>query len=153
MRNILIGFCLFMSSQLAFGSSTTTQESNNIAMIKELFTEYAEKLDNSKLDNYFSKNFILVSNNEQDNYAKFKKEQTLLFNNLKSFKLLSMDDLIAKDDKVVGRVSLKLTPKSGAPKIYYDIFIAQIKDHKIEKMWEVLYPSWDEKWLTTAEKK
>jgi hypothetical protein len=142
-----------MSSQLAFGSSSTTQEFNNISLIKELFNEYAEKLDSSKLDNYFSKNFILISNNEQDSYAKFKKEQTLLFNNLKSLKVLSIDDLIAKDNKVVGRVSIKLTPKSGEPQIYYNIFIAQIKDHKIEKMWEVLYPSWDEKLLTTAEKK
>jgi len=153
MRNVLIGLCLFMSSQLAFGSSSTTQEFNNISLIKELFNEYAEKLDSSKLDNYFSKNFILISNNEQDSYAKFKKEQTLLFNNLKSLKVLSIDDLIAKDNKVVGRVSIKLTPKSGEPQIYYNIFIAQIKDHKIEKMWEVLYPSWDEKLLTTAEKK
>jgi hypothetical protein len=152
MRNVLIGFCLLLSSQLAFGSSSTPQEAKNIALIKALFTEYAEKLDSSKLDNYFSKNFILVSNNEQDNYAKFKKEQTLLFNNLQSLKMLSIDDLIAKDNKVVGRVSLKLTPKSGEPQVYYDIFIAQIKDHKIEKMWEVLYPSWDEKLLTPAEK-
>lgn len=152
MQKLLFGFCLFMISQLTFGSASTTQENNNIALIKELFTEYAEKLDSSKLDHYFSKNFVLVSNNEKDNYDTFKKEQTLLFNNLKSFKLLSIDDLIAKDNKVVGRVSMKLTPKSGEPQIYYDMFIAEIKNQKIEKMWEVLYPSWDVKLVSTAGK-
>lgn len=147
MKKLIFGFCIFICSQLAFGSSSSAQENANISLVKEMWSEYAEKLDNSKLDSYFSKKFILHSNDEQETYDQFNKEQATIYNKLKSLKVTSYDDLIAKDDKVIGRVAIKLTSKQGKSKTYNIIFIAAIKDHKIETIWEVTYPDWDDKLL------
>lgn len=151
MKNLLIGICLLMSSGFAFASATTTQENSNLALIKDMFSQYAEKLDNSKIESYFSKNFQLVENNEKEKYEDFKKEQDTIFKSLKSLKILSYEDVIAKDDKVVGRVSMKLNAKNGQSKTYYVMFVATIKDNKIEKIWQLVYPNWDEKFLTQKE--
>ncbi len=152
MKNLLIGLCLLMSSGFAFAGSTTTQENANLALIKEMFSQYAEKLDNSKIEFYFSKDFQLVENNEKEKFEAFKKEQETIFNSLKSLKILSYEDVIAKDDKVVGRVSMKLNAKNGRSKTYYVMFVATIKDNKIEKVWQLVYPNWDEKFLTSTDK-
>ncbi len=147
MKKLIFGFCIFICSQLVFGSSSSAQENANIALVKEMWSEYAEKLDNSKLDTYFSKNFVLHSNDEHETYDQFNKEQSIVFNKLKSLKVTSYDDLIAKDDKVIGRITIKLTSKHSKSKTSNIIFIATIKDRKIEKIWEVTYPDWDDKLL------
>lgn len=152
MKNLLIGLCLLMCSGLALASTTTAQENSNMALIKDMFSQYAEKLDNSKIESYFSKNFQLVENNEKEKYEDFKTEQENIFKSLKSLQILSYEDVVAKDDKVVGRVSMKLNAKNGQSKTYYVMFVATIKDNKIEKIWQLVYPNWDEKFLMAAEK-
>ena len=148
MKNLLIGLCILLCSELTFASGSSAQESANVALVREMWAEYAEKLDNSKFDIYFSKNFQLVDNNELEDYEKFKKEQEVTYKKLKSLKVVSIDDLFAKDDKVAGRVAIKLSSKNGRVQTYYVIFIAAIKDKKIDKIWEVTYPNWNDKLLS-----
>ncbi len=147
MKNLIIGLCILLSSELTFASVSSPQENANVALIREMWAEYAEKLDNSKFDIYFSRNFQLVDNNELENYEKFKNEQEVIYKKLKSLKVISTDDLFAKNDKVVGRVAIKLSSKNGRAQTYHIIFIAEIKDNKIEKIWEVTYPNWNDKLL------
>jgi len=89
----------------------------------------------------------MVDNNEQENYAEFKKANEMIYKKLKSIKVLSYDEFIAKDDKVVVRMSMKLTSKNSRAIIYHIILIATIKHGKIEKIGEVTYPTWDDSLL------
>lgn len=146
MKNLIIISFFLICIQFCFAQSTPlTEEEKNIKIFKEMFSEFAEKRDMSKIDHYYSNDFLLDSNHKIYDYPVYKKQQTDIFKTLKNLKVINYDDLFAKNDKVVSRMTIELTNKDSKVDTYYVILIAQLKNNKIYRIWEVTYPSWSEK--------
>jgi hypothetical protein len=120
-------------------------ETANMQLVKEMFSQVSEKRDISKIDAYYSQDFMLVSNNDSFNYKVYKKQQADIFKILAKLEVLHYDDMFAKNDKVVANMAIRLTLKNKTTHTFYVMLIAQIKDHKIYRIWEITYPTWSDK--------
>lgn len=140
----LLIFLCPLSICYAYKNSTSI-EKKNIAIVKEMFSEFAEKLDVKKLDIYYTKNFILESNGERYSYQEYKNLEEKIYRTLKSLKVTKYDDIFSTSNKVVSRMSIKLTHIDGKTNEFQIILIALIKDNKIDRIWELTYPSWSDK--------
>lgn len=141
---------IFFNSSFVFAhvnnvSPQTIQENNNVNLVKKMFSDFAEKRDINTLDQYYSKTFVLISNHKNYDYSVYKRQQRDIFQKLKSLQVLSYDDIFAKDNKVVSRMTIRLIMKNGDAHTFYVIFIALIHDKKIVRLWEITYPSWSDK--------
>lgn len=66
-RIFILCYFLFLFSGFSYADEKTvmTEENKNISVVKEMFSEFAEKLDINKLDTYYSKDFVLESNGKK----------------------------------------------------------------------------------------
>jgi ketosteroid isomerase-like protein len=126
----------------ACGDSAAAGE-KNIATIKAMFTEFAEKRDVSKMDNYYTKDFKLESNGTTYNYQQYKEMHEGFFKTLKSLSVTRYTDMFATADKVASRMWIKLVNASGDSHEFQVVFIAGMKDGKIDRLVEVTYPAWN----------
>ena len=138
-------FFLLLTYTLFATAASTSQETKNIQLLQGLFTQVSEKLSMRHFDDYYSPTFVLVSNNTTYPYAIYKSQQADIFKQLKQLKVLNYDDIFAKNDKVVSRMSIKLTFKDNKSYTFYVILIALVKNGKIQEIWETTYPSWSDK--------
>ena len=119
-----------------------TVDNKNVAIVKKMFSEFAESLDINKLDQFFSKDLVLKSNDEYLTYTQYKELEKKNFSALKSLKV-KYDDIFNAGDKVISRLSINLISKKGKKTEFQVIIIALIKQNKIDKIWELTYPDWD----------
>lgn len=140
----LIFLCLFLVNAWASDSALSI-EKQNVAIVKNMFHEFAEKKDISKFDTYYSKNFVLESNGQHFSYQQYKDLQRGIYKTLKSLKVTHYYDIFASQNKVTARMSIKLVLKNGKSHEFQVILIALIKNHKIAKLWELTYPTWSDK--------
>lgn len=124
---------------------TTADDQSGVNVIKNMFKNFAETRDLSQLDHYYTQDFVLDSNNESYDYTTFKKQQAEVFATLKSLQVLKYEDIFSSGNKVAGRVIIKLVLKSKETHTFHVIFIADIKDNKIDRFWEMTNPSWSDK--------
>lgn len=147
MKKIFLGLFAFILCLTIYAASNepVNKQSKNIQLVKDMFSQVSEARDMSKFDQFYSKDFVLVSNNKTYDYENYKKGQEDIFKVLQSLKVLSYDDIFAENDKVVSRMSIKLTKKTGETHIFYLIAIIHVKDNKIDRVWEITYPTWSDK--------
>ena len=98
------------------------------------------------MERFFTKDFVLDSNGERYNYQKFKKAESDIYANLKSFEVTRIDDIFSAGDKVVSRMWMKLVNKNGKIQEFQVLAIFQMKDGKIDKIWELTNPTWSDKY-------
>lgn len=142
-----IKFLTFMLSLIFFSASyaNATENINSINILKSMFHNVSEAKNIKEFDKYYDKNFILESNGQTFNYTVYKKQQAEIFNTIKSLTILKYDDVFSSGDKVATRINIKLVKNSGEILNFYVILIAQIKNNKIYRMWELTYPGWNDK--------
>lgn len=116
-----------------------------IKIVKDMFKNFSEKQDMKRFDDYYTKDFVLESNNEQYDQTHYKKQQAEIFKTLKSLKVTQYEDVFSDGDHVAGRVRIRLIKNDGKIYNFYVLFIAHIKEHKIDHFWEMTDPSWRDK--------
>lgn len=141
MKKLILFICFIALPPYIYASENSSLQQKNIELIKNMFSEFADKRDISKLDNFYSKDFTMESNGQHYNYQEFKNVEQSIFKKIKNQKD-TYHDIFATSDKVVSRMTIKLTHQDGKIDEYQVILIALIKDNKIAKIWEVTYPDW-----------
>jgi len=145
----IFALCLFFRMSDAWAEENASLENKNILIVKNMFSEFAEKKDINKLDLYYTKSFVLESNGKKYDYTEYKNLEGKIYRDLKSLTVKKYDDIFSSGNKVVARMKIKLIKNTGQEHEFYVFLIALIKDAKIDKIWELTYPSWSDK-LTTS---
>lgn len=122
-----------------------SRDEKNIASFKHIFSEVSEKLDASQMDRYYTQDFILESNGEQYNYQVYKKQQVEIFKTLKKLRVIRYENLFSSKNYVAGRMVILLQKKDKTQFKFYVIILAQIKNNKVHRIWEMTSPRWDDK--------
>ena len=110
-----------------------------------MFRDFSEAKNITVIDQYYSKDFVLVSNLKTYSYAAYKKQQKSIFKKIKRLHVLSYDDLFYSGNQVAGRVIIRLTMRTGVIHTFHVIFIAKIYQGKIIRLWEMTNPTWSDK--------
>jgi ketosteroid isomerase-like protein len=139
---LAIFICACMTT--VFACISPTVHMDNSMIVRNMFKEFAEGLDVSKLDKYYSHDFILESNTVTYDYQTYKNLETNIYKTLKSLHV-QYEDIFSTANKVTARMKITLTHKDGKVNDFYVILIARLHEGKIDRIWEITYPSWSDK--------
>lgn len=127
----------------SFFLATTPQEQSNAALIKKMFENVSEKMTIEYVADYFNDDLQLTSNNHFMDYRAFKDHLVYVFGMLKSIQIKKpLDEVIAKDDKVITRFTITAIDKDDKEHETKVIAIYEIKNGKISHWRELTYPAW-----------
>lgn len=111
--------------------------------LKEMFSEMVIKKDASVIPAYYHKDFLLYTNEETMGYDTFLKSHEKYYTTSIKYEIeYDEETLLEQGEKIAGRVWITTArPDEPARKIEV-ILIAQYKDGKIYRLWELTYPDW-----------
>ena len=114
-----------------------------IPQLKEMFEEMVVKKDLSKLPDYYHPEFLLFTNGTQMDYAAFAESHQNYYATPIRYQIeYDEETLLEQRDKLAGRIWITTSrPNEPATKIEV-ILIAQYKNNKIYRLWELTYPDW-----------
>lgn len=120
-----------------------TEEKINRDLILGMFQDVTEKMSTERISDYFSKDFVLYSNDERLDYDQFQAHLNEAFQTLQSISIRKpVSDLIAQHDRVAARFTCVVTDQKDNAKEFDVIAIFQIKDQRIRRWWELTHPDW-----------
>lgn len=134
---------VFLSTFLTIGNATAKDNISNLQRLKNMFQEVVIKKDSSLIPYYYSKDFIMYSNGVKENYIQFYQSHIKYYNTPIQYKVqFDNTATMEKDDKVAARIFITTQTLNTAPQKIEVILIAQYKDNKIYRVWEVTDPDW-----------
>jgi hypothetical protein len=114
-----------------------------IEKLKEMFEEMVINKDASLIPLYYHQDFLLYTNDQITDYDAFlKSHQQYYATPIKYDVAYDEETLLEQRNKVAGRVWITTSRPNESPKKIEVILIAQFKDSKIYRLWELTYPDW-----------
>lgn len=115
-----------------------------IDLLKEMFAEMVVKKDASLIPKYYHKDFLLYTNEIYHDYEKFLATHQEVYATDIQYKVTYDDDcwVVQGEEKLAGRVYISVKKPNEPVKDIEIILIAQYKDKKLYRLWELTYPDW-----------
>ncbi|MDI1452136.1 nuclear transport factor 2 family protein [Polyangium sp. 6x1] len=121
--------------------SHASAEERNVALVREMFSEFASKLDASKLDLYHTPDFEMFSNDVHWDRRTYDEYHRKAFRERKALRV-HYHDIFGQGDRVAARVDITLVSLDDTETTVQVMLIAQISDGKIRRLWELTFPHW-----------
>lgn len=148
-----VGFsCLWMVSLAALpfvgcqsneGAVDIPEVRMNIDLLKEMFNKMVVQKDASLIPVYYHKEFLLYSNGQEMNYESFLESHKVYYETPIQYQIEYDDEtLIEQGDRIAGRIWITTRRPGESPKKIEVILIAEYKDGKIYRLWELTWPDW-----------
>lgn len=114
-----------------------------ISLLKEMFEKMTVGKNAALIPEYYHPDFLLYTNEQVMGYADFLSAHQEIYATPITYSL-SYDEetFIEKGEKVAGRMWITLEKPDKAPQKLEIILIAQFKEKKIHRLWELTYPDW-----------
>jgi len=108
-----------------------------------MFSEMVLKKDASVIPKYYHKDFLLYTNEVTMGYDNFLESHVKYYATPIKYEIqYDEETFLEQGDKIAGRVWIT-TSRPGEPSKKIEvILIAQYKDGKIYRVWELTYPDW-----------
>lgn len=136
-------YLLVFLSTFTIGNATAKDNISNLQRLKNMFQQVVIKKNPSLIPYYYSKDFIMYSNGVKENYIQFYQSHKKYYNTSIQYKVqFDNTATMEKDDKVAARIFITTQTLNTAPQKIEVILIAQYKDNKIYRVWEVTDPDW-----------
>lgn len=111
--------------------------------LKEMFSEMVLKKDASVIPTCYHKEFLLYTNEEMMGYDAFLESHEKYYATPIKYEIqYDEETLLEQGDKIAGRVWITTSRPNEAARKIEVILIAQYKDGKIYRLWELTYPDW-----------
>ena len=116
-----------------------------IEKLKEMFAVMVIRKDASTIPFYYHPDFLLYTNGQITNYADFLKSHQQYYATPIQYEVTYDEEtLLEQGDKIAARVWITTSrPNESAKKIEV-MLIAQYKEDKIHRLWELTYPDWSQ---------
>ncbi len=119
------------------------QKEDNVAKLKEMFSLMVEKKDASLIPAYYHKDFLLYSNGITMDYQELLDSHVEIYQTAIQYKVAYDEQtLLQEGDKVAGRVFITTSRPDEKPKEIEVMLIAQYKEGKLYRVWELTWPDW-----------
>jgi predicted ester cyclase len=130
-----------LQAQTSETTGPLMQENANIELIRAVFSS-AEQLDPHAVDHQFTDDFEMFSNDVHWDLQTYKQYHVESYENRKQIQV-DILDIFGQADRVAGRVSITLMDLQDNKREFQVMFIAQIKDGRVFRLWELTYPHWN----------
>jgi hypothetical protein len=116
-----------------------------IQQLKEMFSEMVIKKQTSKIPRYYHQDFLLYTNGTSMDYAEFLRSHQEYYATPIQYQVeYDEETFLEHGDKIAGRVWITIKKPNESPKKIEVVLIAQYKDHKLYRLWELTYPDWSQ---------
>ena len=114
-----------------------------IDLLKEMFREMVIKKDATLIPKYYHTELVLNTNGNIIKYQEFLDSHIKYYASSIEYKVEYDEDAwVVQNDKLAGRIFI-ITKKHGETEKKIEvILIAQYKDNKIIRVWELTFPDW-----------
>lgn len=111
--------------------------------LKEMFNEMVLLKNAALIPLYYHQDFLLYTNDQTTDYNTFLASHQKYYETPIQYSIeYDEETLLEHNDKVAGRIWITISmPNEPARKIEV-MLIAQYKEHKIYRLWELTYPDW-----------
>lgn len=114
-----------------------------IDVLKEMFQEMVVKKDPEKISKYYHPDFLLYTNGEIWDYNRFLSSHLEIYETSIQYKIdYDEETFLEQGDKLAARVYITTQRAHESAKEIEVILIAQFKEHKIYRLWELTFPDW-----------
>lgn len=141
MKNFLLLFLLNILA-LCF-SQTVIADQSHITRLKEMFDKVTVAKDARVIPTYYDKDFKLYSNGKIMNFAAFLKIHRDIYKTSVQYKIRYDDNtFVEQGNRVAGRLFITIKKPDERAQEIEVIFIAEYKNDKLYRLWEITYPEW-----------
>jgi hypothetical protein len=111
--------------------------------IKEMFSEMVIKKNAFLIPVYYHEEFLLYTNGQVTDYQSFLTSHEEYYASPKEYKIEYDDEtFVEQGQKLAGRLWITVGVIGEKPKKIEVVLIAEYKDNKIFRLWELTYPDW-----------
>ncbi len=113
--------------------------------LKEMFYEMVVKKDPSKIPDYYDPEFLLYTNAGSMDYEAFLASHHKIYATPIEYEIeYDEETLLEEGDKMAGRIWIT-TRRPNEPKVRIEVMlIAQFRENRIYRIWELTYPDWSQ---------
>ena len=116
-----------------------------VERLKRMFDEMVIKKDISKLSHYYHPEFLLYTNEQTMDYKYFFESHEKIYATAIEYQIeYDEETFLEQNEKIAGRVWITTKRPAEAAKKIEVILIAQFKENKIYRIWELTYPDWSQ---------
>ncbi|HAT2009759.1 TPA: nuclear transport factor 2 family protein [Legionella pneumophila] len=114
-----------------------------IQKLKEMFAQMVIKKNASLIPEYYHGEFLLYTNDIVTGYDEFLSSHQQYYATEIQYQVeYDEETFLEQGEKIAGRVFITTTRPNEPAKRIEVILIAQYKDEKIYRLWELTYPDW-----------
>lgn len=112
-------------------------------LLKEMFSEMVIDKNASLIPKYYHSEFMLYANRETQAYQEFYEAHVEYYKLPRQY-FVKYDEAawVEQNDKLAGRVFITIKQPEQSDINFEVILIAQYKDNKIYRIWEITSPDW-----------
>lgn len=112
-------------------------------LLKEMFSEMVEQKKANLIPYYYHRDLMVYTNGKEFDYESFLKSHQDIYETPIQYEVAYNDETFVEDgEKVAGIVYITTSRPDEEPKEIEVILIAQYKENKIYRVWELTWPDW-----------
>lgn len=136
-----IWLCFFL---LLFSSFSFASADKHKVLLKEMFQEVTIKKNAERIKDYYHPDFRLYSNGDVMDFETFFAKHQAIYQTPIEYNVQYQDEtfVLSDDNKVAARIFIRIGTPDNEPSDLEIILIAQFKEDKIFRLWEISYPDW-----------
>lgn len=116
-----------------------------IQLLKEMFDKMVIEKNTSLIPEYYHSDFLLFTNGIQMDYTAFLKSHEEIYASPIQYQIeYDEETLLEKGNKISARLWITISKPHQNPTKIEVILIAEYKEGKIYRLWELTYPDWSQ---------
>jgi hypothetical protein len=114
-----------------------------IQLLKEMFAEMVVKKDASLIPKYYHEDFLLYTNGHEMDYKTFLESHEKYYATDIQYTVdYDEETFVEQRNKLAARIWITTTKPNEAPKKIEVLLIAEYRENKIYRIWELTHPDW-----------
>jgi hypothetical protein len=116
---------------------------SHITVLKEMFDKVVVEKNDRAIPLYYDKDFELYSNGKKMNFDTFLKMHHDIYKTSIQYKIrYDEKTFIEQGNRIAGRLFITTKKSKDLAREIEVILIAEYKDSKLYRLWELTYPDW-----------
>lgn len=137
------GLGIILFTFLLINQAYSAQSSHYISLLKEMFTKVTIEKNDKAIPTYYHKDFELLSNGKIMKFAEFLNFHKTVYKTPIQYEIrYDENTLLEQGNKVAGRLFITTKKPNELSREIEVILVAEYKDNKLYRLWELTYPDW-----------
>lgn len=124
-------------------AQTTIADTSHMTLLKEMFDKVTIEKNDQAIPLYYDKNFELYSNGKKMDFDAFLKMNRDVYKTSIQYKVrYDEETFVEQENRVAGRLFITTKKPNELVREIEVILIAEYKENKLYRLWELTYPDW-----------